>query len=131
MTSGVSGTPLTYTGYVVDTSCRPLANARVEIWQASAQGVYDNSGYTLRGWVLTDASGRFTFQTVIPGEYPCRTEHIHVKVTPTGGSTLTTQMYFPGQSSNGSDGIYDKSLLLSMTANGSGWIGSYTFVLKA
>ena len=130
--SGMTGTRLTLAGYVVNTSCQPLANAKVDIWQADASGQYDNGGYRLRGYVLTDASGRFTFETVIPGEYPGRTEHIHVKVTPSGGSTLTSQLFFPGQSaSNDSDSIYDPSLLLTMTPNGSAYLGTFTFVVKA
>ena len=67
VTAGMTGTQLTLTGSVVDTSCAPLANARVEIWQADAAGQYDNAGYTLRGWVTTDAAGKFTIHTVVPG----------------------------------------------------------------
>lgn len=123
------GTRLTLTGYVVDTSCAPVANAKVETWQADATGAYDNAGFSLRGWVTTDAAGRFTIGTVVPGEYPGRTEHIHVKVTPPGGATLTTQVYFPGSTANGEDGIYDPSLDLVVTQDGDALVGTYTFVL--
>ena len=92
-------------------------------------GAYDNAGYSLRGWVTTDAAGRFTIGTVVPGEYPGRTEHIHVKVTPAGGATLTTQVYFPGSTANGEDGIYDPSLDLVVTQDGDALTGTYTFVL--
>ena len=126
---GMPGTRLTLTGYVVDTSCAPIASAKVETWQADSTGAYDNAGYTLRGWVTTDASGRFTIETVVPGEYPGRTEHIHVKVTPPGGATLTTQVYFPGSTANGEDGIYDPSLDLVVTPDGDALDGTYTFVL--
>jgi protocatechuate 3,4-dioxygenase beta subunit len=128
--AGMTGTRLTLTGYVVDTSCRPLAGARLDIWQADANGQYDNNGYRLRGYVLTDAGGRYTVETIIPGQYPGRTEHIHVKVTPSGGATLTTQLYFPDQP-NASDGIFDPSLLLALTPSGSGYLGTYIFVLRA
>jgi protocatechuate 3,4-dioxygenase beta subunit len=130
-TDGMVGTRLTLTGYVVTTDCTPLANATVEIWQADASGNYDNAGYTLRGYVLTDENGRFTINTVVPGEYPGRTEHIHVKVTPEGGATLTTQLYFPGTTANDSDGIYDPSLLLDIAQDGDALIGTYTFVVAA
>jgi protocatechuate 3,4-dioxygenase beta subunit len=126
---GMPGTRLTLTGYVVDTSCAPIANAKVETWQADSTGAYDNAGYTLRGWVVTDTAGRFAIGTVVPGEYPGRTEHIHVKVTPTGGATLTTQVYFPGSTANGEDGIYDPSLDLTVTQDGDALAGTYTFVL--
>lgn len=128
-TDAMPGTRLTLTGFVVDTSCAPLANARVETWQADASGTYDNAGYTLRGWVRTDADGRFTIHTVVPGEYPGRTEHIHVKLTPEGGATLTTQLYFPGGTANGEDGIYDPSLDLVIAQDGDALTGTYTFVV--
>jgi protocatechuate 3,4-dioxygenase beta subunit len=123
------GTRLTFTGLVVDTSCTPIAGAKVETWQADASGAYDNAGYTLRGWVLTDVTGRFTIHTVVPGEYPGRTEHIHVKVTPPGGSTLTTQMYFPGSTANGEDGIYDPSLDLVISKDGDALVGEHLLVI--
>jgi protocatechuate 3,4-dioxygenase beta subunit len=129
--AGMAGTPLTFTGFVVDTGCDPIAGAVVDIWQADASGAYDNSGYRLRGHVATDANGRFAFETIIPGEYPGRTEHIHVKVTPPGGSTLTTQMYFPGVAANDRDGIFNPSLVLSLTSAGDGYVGSFTFVIAA
>jgi protocatechuate 3,4-dioxygenase beta subunit len=131
VTDGMAGTRLTLTGFVVSTDCTAIANAKVEIWQADSTGTYDNAGYTLRGYVMTDADGRFTILTVVPGEYPGRTEHIHVKLTPPGGSTLTTQLYFPGTTANDSDGIYDPSLLLDVAEEGDGLIGTYTFVLRA
>jgi protocatechuate 3,4-dioxygenase beta subunit len=124
------GTRITLTGAVVDTSCAPVADARVETWQADAAGVYDNAGYALRGWVRTDALGRFTIRTVVPGEYPGRTEHIHVKITPPGGATLTTQLYFPGSTANGEDGIYDPSLDLALAEDGDALAGTYTFVIE-
>ena len=127
--SGMAGTRLTLTGDVVDTSCRPLANAKLDVWQADAIGAYENSGYRLRGYVMADAAGRFTIETVIPGQYPGRTEHIHVKVTPAGGTTLTTQLYFPGQAEDPA-GIFRPELLLTMTPSGSGYTGTYLFVLR-
>jgi protocatechuate 3,4-dioxygenase beta subunit len=129
--SGIDGTPLTLTGIVVTTDCAPIAGAKVDVWQADASGVYDNAGYRLRGYVVTDETGRFTIQTIVPGEYPGRTEHIHVKVTPPGGDTLTTQLYFPGVSANDADGIYSPDMLLDVTPQADGFVGMFTFVLAA
>ncbi len=128
--AGMSGTPLTLSGYVVTTDCVPLPGAMVDIWQADANGVYDNAGYRLRGHVFTDSTGQFTIDTIVPGEYPGRTEHIHVKVTPSGGTTLTTQLYFPGVSANDSDGIFSPELLLQTRPVGDGYTATYTFVLQ-
>ena len=81
-----------------------LAPDRLDFWQADGRGRYDNAGYRLRGVQRTDATGAFRLVTVIPGQYPGRTEHVHVKITPPGGSTFTTQLYFPGSAHNDEDG---------------------------
>ncbi len=126
---GMSGTALSFTGFVLTTACAPVVGAVVDMWQADAAGVYDNSGYRLRGHVATDAAGRFTIETIVPGEYPGRTEHIHVKVTPPGGSTLTTQVYFPGVQANDGDGIFSPDLLLTVATVGDGLQATFTFVV--
>src|SRR2546423_5608903 len=45
--------------------------------------------YRLRGHQYTDEAGRFYLETVMPGEYPGRTLHIHVKVQAPNQSILT------------------------------------------
>ena len=127
---GMGGTVLVVSGFVVDTECTPLADAKVDVWQADALGEYDNTGgYRLRGYVLTDEAGRYSFRTVVPGEYPGRTEHIHVKITPDGGSTLTTQLYFPGNTTNDGDNIFSEDLLLDLSETAGGLAGSFIFVV--
>ena len=88
---GMGGTKLIVTGYVLTTDCQPIANAWLDFWQADDQGVYDNAGYRLRGHLFTDETGRYTLETIVPGEYPGRTQHIHVKVQAPNGPILTTQ----------------------------------------
>jgi len=128
VSADMKGTRIVLTGYVLTTSCQPLSGAKVDIWQADASGNYDNSGYTLRGHVLTAADGSYRIETIVPGEYPGRTEHIHVKVS-AGGTTITTQVFFPGQSSNSGDGIYRAENLLKIT-DGTPLVGRFDFVLK-
>jgi protocatechuate 3,4-dioxygenase beta subunit len=128
---GVAGTKLVITGYVYDTNCRPVAHAWLDFWQADGNGNYDNSGYTLRGHQYTDANGRFQLTTVVPGLYPGRTEHIHVKVQAPNGQIVTSQLFFPGVVQNNSDGIYNTSLLLSITETSDGLQGQYNFVVPA
>jgi len=128
-TSGVAGTPLTLTGYVVSRSCQPIANAKLDFWQADGNGDYDNSGYTLRGWQLTDANGAYRLETVIPGLYPGRTEHIHFKVT-VNGQTYTSQLFFPGVSQNASDSIYSAQMLVKLNTSTSPVSGTFTFVVN-
>ena len=100
------------TGRVLTTAGKPVARALIDFWQADAGGVYDNSGYRFRGHQLTDAKGRYALTTVVPGLYPGRTKHIHVKVQPRGGSILTTQLYFPGVARNRSYSIFHSALLV-------------------
>jgi len=126
---GMSGTKLSLSGVVRDTSCTPIRGARVDFWQADAAGAYDNQGYRLRGWQLTDAHGRYHLETVVPGEYPGRTVHIHVKVTPPGGATLTTQLFMPGVARNESDSIYNAALLMNVRDGGAAKIATFDFVL--
>jgi len=126
---GMAGTKLVVTGYVYDTNCQPVANALLDFWQADANGVYDNNGYTLRGHQFTDANGHYELTTVVPGIYPGRTEHIHFKVQAPNGKLITSQLFFPGVAQNDSDGIYDASLLLSIQETGDGLLGQYNFVV--
>jgi len=128
-TAGVAGTPLTLTGYVVSKSCQPIANARLDFWQADGNGNYDNSGYTLRGWQLTDANGAYHLETVIPGLYPGRTEHIHFKVT-ANGKTYTSQLFFPAVSQNEGDSIYSAQMLVKLNTTTSPVTGAFTFVVN-
>jgi len=128
-TAGVAGTPLVLTGYVVSRSCQPIANAKLDFWQADGSGNYDNSGYTLRGWQLTDANGAYRLETVIPGLYPGRTEHIHFKVT-VNGTTYTSQLFFPGVSQNEGDSIYSPQMLVKLNTSTSPATGTFTFVIN-
>ncbi|GAA3042428.1 Protocatechuate 3,4-dioxygenase beta subunit [Actinokineospora globicatena] len=127
---GTTGTRLTVSGFVFSRSCRPLANALLDFWQADSRGAYDNSGYTFRGHQYTDASGKFTLTTIVPGLYPGRTRHIHVKVQNPGGRILTTQLYFPGEPRNNTDTIYDPRLLMNVRTVGSAKEGTFDFVLN-
>lgn len=81
--------------------CAPLAGAIVEVWQADARGDYtqvggkqDDPGCLLRASLRCDAEGRYSYRTVLPGEYPGRPRHIHYRVSAKGYGTLVTQLYF-------------------------------------
>ena len=110
--AGARGTRLTLGGRVLTTGGRPVARALVDFWQCDAGGVYDNDGYRFRGHQFTDARGRYSLATVVPGLYPGRTKHIHVKVQPRGRRVLTTQLFFPGVAANRRDGIFDPRCLV-------------------
>ncbi len=129
LTGGMRGERLELSGRVVDTHCRPIAGALLDFWQADADGTYDNEGYRLRGHQFADRQGRFRLSTIVPGLYAGRTRHIHVKVQRRGGSVLTTQLYFPGESYNREDAIFDEALLIDVQRTAAGRQGAFTFVL--
>jgi protocatechuate 3,4-dioxygenase beta subunit len=124
------GTRLTVTGYVFGLGCRPVAHALLDFWQADANGAYDNAGHRFRGHQFTDARGAFTLTTIVPGLYPGRTRHLHVKVQAPNRPVLTTQLYFPGEPRNNTDSIFDARLLMTMRTDGPVRQGSYDFVLN-
>lgn len=122
---GVEGERLVIAGRVLTTGCRPVRRALLDFWQADADGEYDNSGFRLRGHQFTDARGRFELETVVPGLYPGRTRHLHVKVQAPRRDVLTTQLYFPGEEANGADGIFVPELVMDVR----GARASFDFVL--
>ena len=126
---GIKGQRMVLAGAVLSTSCAPVARALVDIWHCDAQGEYDNRGYQLRGHQFTDAQGRYRFETIVPGVYPGRTRHFHVKVQVPGRPVLTTQLYFPGEPENQRDGIYSSALLLRMGDGAAVRSATFDFVL--
>jgi protocatechuate 3,4-dioxygenase beta subunit len=149
---GRPGTPLTLRFRVVDaTTCKPIRNATVDIWHCDAggdhSGVSGNSGNFLRGIQRSDASGNVRFETIVPGWYPGRTPHIHVKVLVSGNELHTGQVFFrsavlrtiyaqgayasrgTADTTNASDGIYGGAgarSLLAMKRKGASVNGGYT-----
>jgi len=129
-TRGMKGTPFLLTGRVLTTRCRPIPNALLDFWQADANGVYDNRGYRLRGHQRTDSKGRYRLETVVPGLYPGRTRHIHVKAQAPRRPVLTTQLYFRGERANAGDGIFVPELLVRGLRKANGrWSARFDFVL--
>ena len=70
------GTGHVLQGRIVRASdCKPVAGARVVLWQAGPNG-YSSRG---RGSVLTDRLGRFRFEGPVPASYGGQ-PHIHIAV---------------------------------------------------
>lgn len=95
------GTTLFVTGTVYANDCMtPVANALVDVWHANDGGDYEDDHY--RGKVMTDWSGNYAFQTILPGKYlngaQFRPRHFHFKVSAMDHE-LTTQIYFEGDTS--------------------------------
>ncbi|HVD60801.1 MAG TPA: intradiol ring-cleavage dioxygenase [Gemmatimonadaceae bacterium] len=159
------GTPLELTFAVSQLgagSCTPIAGAVVDVWHCDADGIYsdvqDPSFNTrgkkyLRGYQVTDASGRATFKTIYPGWYRGRAVHIHftVRTNPKAASAheFTSQIYFDdamndtvfsqapykgkGQIRNSQDGIFrdgGSQLILAVKPATSGYAGTFDIALQ-
>ncbi|KAI1845952.1 hypothetical protein JX265_011152 [Neoarthrinium moseri] len=95
---------------------KPLANASVEAWQASTNGLYEQQDenqveHNLRGKFITDSEGRFSFYCLRPTPYPVpedgpagkllklmdrhtfRPAHIHLIAIAEGHKPITTQIF--------------------------------------
>lgn len=109
------GTIAHVSGRVLDSTGKPLSNARVEIWQCDWQGIYlhprdggqnrRDTGFQGFGFATTDNNGAYRFRTIKPVAYAGRTPHIHFKVK-SANRELTTQMYVAREPGNERDGLY-------------------------
>lgn len=111
-----SDIPLFVSGKVTSKDGTPLANALVEVWQASPEGLYENQDpdqphLNLRGKFRTDENGRYHFRTIRPASYPIpthgivgrmlehqnrhpfRAAHLHFTVSSDNHQTLVTQIF--------------------------------------
>jgi protocatechuate 3,4-dioxygenase beta subunit len=79
---------------------------------------------------FTDSAGKYRLETIVPGLYPGRTRHFHVRVQAPRRSVLTTQLYFPGEPGNTRDGIFNPKLVLELSEAG-GKTGRFDFVVDA
>ena len=69
------GAPLFVTAQVKDNKGNPVIDADVDVWNTSAEGLYENqdpaqADMNLRGRFRTDENGRVRFRTVKPAAYP-------------------------------------------------------------
>ncbi|MDX1520030.1 MAG: dioxygenase [Anaerolineae bacterium] len=127
--AGITGTKLVVSGQVLTTDCRPIAGAILDFWHADDNGEYDNVGYRLRGHQFTDENGAYRLETIVPGLYPGRTRHIHVHVQGPNTDLLTTQLYFPNEPGNQSDGIFTSELIMDVQPATDGQAAVFDFVL--
>lgn len=104
------GEKITISGRVVDEQNKPIPTVQVAIFQADNNGYYAPSDPVskkmsendprLFGFVTTDKSGNYSFQTVRPASYPTQyngrtiPQHIHINTNVVGYKARTIQMVF-------------------------------------
>jgi protocatechuate 3,4-dioxygenase beta subunit len=128
---GTAGTRIVLAGTVLSTGCRPIPGALLDFWQADDRGEYDNAGFRLRGHQFADEQGRYRLESVVPGVYPGRTRHFHVRVQAPNQPVLTTQLYFPGEPGNARDFIFRPELVLAVRDESAQKQAAFDFVLAA
>ena len=109
------GDVIEVSGRVLDRLGNPVSGAKIELWQANANGRHAHSTDTSAGALdpnfqgvarlVTGPLGEWRIKTIRPNLYRRRTRHIHFDVT---GRTyrLMSQMYFPEDAEkNASDGL--------------------------
>ena len=119
--SDTAGHTLIMHGTIYGADGQPLPGAQVEVWHANTKGFYshfDPTGeqkpFNMRRTIITDAQGRYRFQSIVPMGYGCppdgptqlllnqlgrhgnRPAHIHFFVTADGHRKLTTQINIDG-----------------------------------
>lgn len=108
----------------------PTAGVLLDFWHCDANGQYDNVGYRLRGHLFSDAQGRYRLETILPGLYPGRTRHIHVRAQAPGQPILTTQLYFPNEPLNARDWLFHPACLMELQRLPDGsLVGRFNFIL--
>jgi protocatechuate 3,4-dioxygenase beta subunit len=91
---GIEGERLVIAGYVLFPDCRTVPDAVLDVWQADAEGRFDDEDWRLRGVLRADREGRYEIETVVPGSVDGVPPTVHLKVAEeVGGRIVTTQVY--------------------------------------
>jgi hydroxyquinol 1,2-dioxygenase len=116
--SPTRGPELFVTAHVKGPDGNPVADAEVDVWQSSTEGLYENQDPTqadmnLRGKFTTDKNGDFWFRSILPAGYPIpitgpvgdllraqgrhnmRPAHLHFLIFKEGFKTHISQVYVP------------------------------------
>lgn len=115
---GAPGQPCWVEGTVRDTDGAPVPGARIEVWEADEDGLYDvqydDDRVAGRGHLFSEADGSFRFWCLTPTPYPIphdgpvgrllaaagrspvRAEHLHFMVTAEKLRTLVTHIFVDG-----------------------------------
>lgn len=125
---GAKGIPCHVSGAVVGVDGEPVAGARIEVWEADADGFYDvqyADGPTMgRAHLFSADDGTYSFWSVKPSWYPIpqdgpvgrllrasnrhgnRPAHLHFMVTAPGYRAVVTHIFVPGSPYLDSDAVF-------------------------
>jgi catechol 1,2-dioxygenase len=109
-------------------SKRPIRDCLLDVWQANADGHYDNEdqahppaphSFVNRARLHCTEHGYYEFETIFPGPYRMdattwRSPHIHFLVRAIGYKTLVTQLFFEGAPYLDSDPFVKQSLIIPL-----------------
>lgn len=124
------GEPMLVKGRILSTDGTPLANAKIDVWQANDEGFYDvqqkgiQPDFNLRGVFRTNDKGEYWFRGVKPkyypipddgpvgkmltalGRHPYRPAHLHYIIEADGHEALTTHIFDPDDQYINSDAVF-------------------------
>ena len=124
------GEPMLVKGRILDLDGAPIANARIDVWQANDEGFYDvqqkgiQPDFNLRGVFRTNDAGEYWFRGVKPkyypipddgpvgkllgslGRHPFRPAHLHYIIEAEGCETLVTHIFDPDDPYIESDAVF-------------------------
>jgi hydroxyquinol 1,2-dioxygenase len=126
--AGLPGTPIYVSGTVRDLDGQPIAGAKLDLWQADREGVYEaqipDSGARLRGIQYADADGCYRFWSIAPKGYSIpmdgpvgdlvkktdichfRPAHIHFLVSAPGYRSVITHLFEEGAQYVDNDAVF-------------------------
>jgi hydroxyquinol 1,2-dioxygenase len=141
---GAKGTPCWVSGRVRSTDGTPLVGARIEVWEADADGFYDvqyeGNRIAGRGRLSSGEAGEYRFWSVRPAAYgipddgpvgellaaagrgSMRPAHLHFKVDAPGHRTLITHIFIAGDEYLDRDAVFGvkDSLVVEFAEHGPG-----------
>ena len=125
---GAIGEPCWVEGTVTNVDGAPVPHARIEVWQADADGLYDvqrgDDRTAARGHLFADDCGHYSFWGITPTPYPVphdgpvgrmleavgrspmRASHLHFMVSHPDCRTLVTHIFVKGDRLLDSDSVF-------------------------